>query len=567
MARIVQSCRHYGAWPEADVALPLIPDEIWNEARRRADLVRPLAEMATCPRDRVRAAAADLGLSDRQIYRMVARLRAAGGQLTALLPSGPRGGRGKPRLPSASEAMTRDVIETMYLTPQKPTAAKVVREITGRCRKAGLRPPSGATIRRRLKALPLAERRRRGEAVPDAQAIPGRSPAVDSPLDLVQLDHTKVDLILVDPTDREPIGRPWVSLAIDVHSRCIAGFHLSLDPPSATSVGLCLTHVASDKAAWLAERGIEEARWPVMGKPLRIGVDNGAEFHSAAFERGCAQHGIGIDWRPPGQPHCGGIVERVIGTLMELVHDLPGTTFSTVAKRGTYDSDKAACLTLEELERWLAIAVTKFYHLYPHGGLDGDLPVHRYDEGLRRMTEAGRAVPAPRDPRAYLVDFLPILHRTLQRDGITIDHITYYANALKPWIEARDRSDPLMIRRDPRDLSRIFVLDPVDDAYIEVPYRTLSRPSVSLWEHRLARRRIAARHRQAVTEDGLFAAIEEMREIEREAARLTRSARRDRTRRLGRTTPAAPLTEEGDMEPVHTVGEEPSRPFDDIESW
>lgn len=549
------------------MALPLIPDEIWNEARRRAELVRPLAEMATCPRDRVRAVAADLGLSDRQIYRMVARLRAAGGQLTALLPSGPRGGRGKPRLPSASEAMTRDVIETMYLTPQKPTAAKVVREITGRCRKAGLRAPSGATIRRRLKALPLAERRRRGESVPDSQAIHGRTPAVDSPLDLVQLDHTKVDLILVDPAEREPIGRPWVTVAIDAHSRCIAGFHLSLDPPSATSVGLCLTHVASDKAAWLIERGIEEASWPVMGKPLRIGVDNGAEFHSAAFERGCAQHGIGIDWRPPGRPHFGGIVERVIGTLMELVHGLPGTTFSTVAERGPYDSDKADCLTLEELERWLAIAITKLYHLRPHAGLDGDLPLHRYEEGLRRMAEAGRAIPVPRDPKAYLVDFLPILHRTLQRDGITVDHITYYANALKPWIEARDRSDPLVIRRDPRDLSRIFVLDPADDTYLEVPYRSLSRPSVSLWEHRLARRRIAARHRQAVTEDSLFAAIEEMRTIEREAARLTRSARRDRTRRV--TAPAASVTEEDDMgsDPVPTESDEPPRPFDDIESW
>jgi putative transposase len=35
-------------------------------------------------------------------------------------------------------------------------------------------------------------------------------------------------------------------------------------------------------------------------------VDNGAEFHSQAFERGCEQHGIGIDWRPPGQPHVNG---------------------------------------------------------------------------------------------------------------------------------------------------------------------------------------------------------------------------------------------------------------------
>ena len=38
---------------------------------------------------------------------------------------------------------------------------------------------------------------------------------------------------------------------------------------------------------------------------------------------------------------------------MGLVHGLPGTTFSDIGQRGRYDSDKAACLTLEELERCL----------------------------------------------------------------------------------------------------------------------------------------------------------------------------------------------------------------------
>jgi transposase InsO family protein len=100
-------------------------------------------------------------------------------------------------------------------------------------------------------------------------------------------------------------------------------------------VGLCLVHVAIDKASWLAERGIK-AEWPVEGKPRLVSVDNGAEFHSAAFERGCEQHGIAIDWRPPGQPHFGGIVERVIGSLMKLVHELSGTTAMTATPLREY---------------------------------------------------------------------------------------------------------------------------------------------------------------------------------------------------------------------------------------
>jgi hypothetical protein len=59
---------------------------------------------------------------------------------------------------------------------------------------------------------------------------------------------------------------------------------------------------------------------------------------------------------------------------------------------------------------------------------------------------------------AFLVDFLPIIRRTLTRTGFVIDHIHYYADALKPWIARRDRLPAFLIRRDPRDISRIWVL-------------------------------------------------------------------------------------------------------------
>ena len=548
--------------------LSLVADEQWREARRRAVVVRPLAERARCPRSAARAAATELGLSERQIYVLVRRCREAGGELTALLPAVSGGGRGKSRLPPGIEAVIRRIVDEIYLTPQKNTAAVVVREIQAQCRRGQMQAPSASTIRRRIGGLPLAAVRRRGEELPETRPVYGPSPVARDPLDLVQMDHTQVDLILVDPVDRAPIGRPWLTVAIDVYSRCIAGFHLTLEPPSATSVGLCLTHVASAKQPWLELRGVE-ASWPVAGKPRRLGVDNGAEFHSAAFERGCEQHGIAIDWRPPGRPHFGGIVERVIGTLMRLVHALPGTTFADIVARGGYDSDKTACLTLDELERWLAVAITKYYHLRPHEGLEGELPLRRYEAGMKALAAEGRSVPAARDARAFLIDFLPVVRRSLRRDGITIDHITYFSSALKPWIQGRERRpDRLVIRRDPRDLSRIFVLDPRDDAYLEVPYRTLSRPTVTLWEHRLALRRLRARRRCEMDEATLFAAIEEMRAVEREATSLTRAARRNRARQMSRPVPPpAQPTPDRATTGSESPGADVLCPFDDLEEW
>ncbi len=89
----------------------------------------------------------------------------------------------------------------------------------------------------------------------------------------------------------------------------------------------------------------------LSGKLRELYVDNAAEFKSEALRRGCDQHGIRLRYRPPGQPHFGGIIERLIGTKMQMVHELPGTTFSSTADRGGYDSDATAALTLRELQR------------------------------------------------------------------------------------------------------------------------------------------------------------------------------------------------------------------------
>lgn len=123
---------------------------------------------------------------------------------------------------------------------------------------------------------------------------------------------------------------------------------------------------------------------------------------------------------------------------------------------------------------------------------------------------------------------------------MVIDHIHYFSDALRPWIERSDTPQRVLIRRDPRDLSRVHILDPDDGGYLEVPYREVSRPPVSLWEHRLARARLRQQRRGELDESMLFAAIEEMRDIEAQARTTTRSTRRNQARRLGLRVIAEP---------------------------
>ena len=163
-------------------------------------------------------------------------------------------------------------------------------------------------LRARVSARTLRERVKAREGAAKAgnqfrQVRPGLQ--TERPLQVVQIDHTPVDLMLVDDATRACIGRPWLTLALDVHTRMVLGLLLSLDPPCATSAALVIAQAVLPKQAWLLDRAIDLA-WPVRGLPEIIHVDNGREFHSRAFERGWQQHGVCIDYRPPATPRFGG---------------------------------------------------------------------------------------------------------------------------------------------------------------------------------------------------------------------------------------------------------------------
>lgn len=548
-----------------------VPDEVWAVAVRRAEVIGPLAEAGTAGEEAVEAAAEQLGISRRQVYVLLRRWREGQGVVSDLIPGRSSGGRGGQRLSAEVEAVIREVLRKHYLTRQRKTAAAVHREVTRVCRVRGLPVPSRGAIVRRIVGLdPHAETTARegADAARTLESAGGQVPPVIGVLEQVQIDHTVVDLIVVDEHHRLPIGRPYVTAGIDVFSRCIVGLVITLEAPSALSVGLCLAHVVTDKRAWLERLGVEAA-WPMAGKPDELYLDNAAEFKSEALRRGCEEHGITLRYRPPGRPHYGGIVERVIGTLMEMVHELPGTTFSNPVQRGSYDSEERAVLTVAELEKWLAVAVAS-YHGQVHG-TTRQTPQARWAAGIEQGAPTLVA-----NETAFLVDFLPVIRRTLTRTGFVIDHVHYFSDALKPWIARRGRLDRFVIRRDPRDISRIWVLDPDGGSYLPVPYRTLSHPAVSVWEHRAAVQRLREQGRAQVDEEMLFRMVEQMRTITDTAASTTRKARRDAERRS--RTGGAPPAEPAAAPPPDDIPADgassgraadagPAAPFEVIEQW
>jgi putative transposase len=545
-----------------------MPDAAWEQARSRAAVIGSLAARGTIRLADADQAAAELGVSRREVYVLLGRYRQGSGLVTDLAVRRSTGGKGGNRLPEAVEEIIRDLIRGRFLTRQKRSVAALHREIARACAARGLKAPTRNTVTRRISMLNPVEvgRRREGaEAVRPLQSAGGDVPVIGSILEQVQIDHTVIDVVIVDERERRSIGRPCLTVAIDVYSRTLVGIVVTVEPPSAVSVGLCLAHAAGDKRPWLERLGVE-ADWPMSGKPKSLFLDNGAEFKSEALRRGCEQHGIRLAYRPPGRPHYGGIVERVIGTTMRQIHELPGTTFSNPVERGRYDSEKMAALTLPELERWLVLAVAG-YHGSVHSAL-GQTPAGQWAAGV--ASTGAPSVTA--NQTAFLVDFLPVFRRTLTRTGFVIDHVRYFANALKRWIARRDSLGSFIVRRDPRDISRVWVLEPEGHHYVEVPYRSISNPAVSVWEHRQALGRLRERGVAQVDEASLFRTIEQMREVTATAAKTTKRVRRETERRrhagdahsANRVSPVpVPPDAAADVAPTGV----PIQPFEQIEEW
>jgi len=394
----------------------------WDLARERAHTIPPLAASETIGHQAADQAAQQLGISRRQVYTLVQRYRKGSGLLTDLAPLHSSGGKGKGRLPNAVEGIIRELIQKQFLNRQKNTLAKLYRNIKKECKIKGLRVPARNTVAHRINKLnPLQViRSREGlDAARTLQSAGDTPPQINFILEQVQIDHTVIDLIIVDERDRQPIGRPYLTIAIDVFSRCVVGMVITLEPPSSVSVGLCLAHMVCDKRPRLEQLKLE-VDWPMCGKPRSLYLDNAAEFKSEALRRGCEQHGIELNYRPPGQPHYGGIIERLIGIMMNDVHELPGTTFSNPRERGDYDSEKKAALTLFELERWLTLAVA-YYHGNTHHN-DLKIPPAQCWSNAITLNGSPQIIS---NANAFLIDFLPVIRRALTRTGFVIDHIHY----------------------------------------------------------------------------------------------------------------------------------------------
>lgn len=508
-----------------------IEDEEYLEAQRRYKAILPLLEKKLSRQEAVQYSK-NLGIHFTTLYRWQEKYKSTG-TILGLISNKVGVRKGSKRLDSEIEIIIRKIIENYYLTIQKPSIQSVVNKVLSECKRLNIVAPHSNTIRNRINEISeyekLLKHGSRGLAKTKYEPAPNKFEA-DYPLQLIEIDHTPCDIILVDDEHRLPIGRPWITLAIDIYSRMIVGYYLSMNAPSVTSVGMCVSNAILPKDLLLSKFDIN-SNWNVWGYPETIHVDNGADFRADAVKRAGLAHGINIEFRPVGRANFGGHIERVIGTLMHEIHNLPGTTFSNIKQRGEYNSDANASMTFYEFEKWILTFITKIYHKRIHSSLSLS-PEQQWEEGLFADESGIGFIQKPSNNSSIILDFLPIYERTIQKNGVNIEGLNYYDHVLRTKINQMEngKKKQFIFKRDPRDISYIWFYEETTQEYFKINVANQNMPSMTAWEFDLIKTELKNKGLKRVNQDAILEAREELHKQIEQSVKSSKKARRDSQR-------------------------------------
>lgn len=439
----------------------------------------------------------------------------------ALIPRLDKRGRTPVPLPAELKGLLMRVTEEEYATQERPTVAETLRSAIAkvdrqnRTRSDGnqIPKPTLVQIRRVIESYDPERllQRRYGKAIARARTrISQAGPGAARLLERVEVDHTRADVICVTSKTHVPLGRPWLTLLIDVASRMIIGVWISFETPNANTVLRVLKQVIRRKEALLAKYKLK-GRWPAYGVPLVLVMDNGKEFHSKALDAAAQDLGMTLVYCPSREPRFKGVIERFNRTLNTgLVHMMPGTTFSDPKDRGDYDSQACAVLTIDEFRQLVFKWIVEVYSLTLHRTLNA-APLQRWDE-----LEAICPPQMPLHVEALDTYLRPLETRALSNKGIEINSLFYVSRELRDLRlrnGLRDRNVRLDVRADPDNVGAIQVLHPEEGTYFTA---TCTLPEyaegMTLEQHKFHKKNAARKYAQLDFESALLASKQEIRD-------------------------------------------------------
>lgn len=423
------------------------------------------------------------------------------------------------------EEIIKQAVKDIYLNEERHSVQEVVDEVEAkilednRYRKSNeqLPVPAPSSIYRAVARLNQYEvdKARYGRRYADQKhESVGRGPRPTRPLEVVQMDSTTLDLFVVDSEMGMPIGRPTFFGAIDVGSKMMTGYYNSFNDTGYLAVMQCLLHSIKPKT-YVKERYPDiKHDWNCYGLMESLKVDNALAFHGESLEDASLQLGFLIDYAPIATPWYKASIERYIGTNnRRLIHRLPGTTFSNIFQKKGYDPLKHAVITKETLEEILHVFAIDIYPRQLHRGIN-DVPARLWAELIEKYPPT-----LPKKVSDLKVLLGHVVWRTVQKTGIEIDGLYYRSDELAALrsrmmnrygkVEKR-----VKIKKNPEDLSLIYVQDELKGLYLQVPAEDQAyTKGLTQFQHDIFRTYARERAKDYVNIEDLVRAKEYIRQL------------------------------------------------------
>ncbi|WP_096698424.1 DDE-type integrase/transposase/recombinase [Polaromonas sp. AER18D-145] len=313
------------------------------------------------------------------IQRWLSKYRRQSGSNSALIPYfDRRGGVGKSRLSTLADLAMKAAIDNVYMTTERYTVTRVHQTLIAdlseknkwRPKTAQIPIPSYSTFRRAIAKRSGYEvtASREGARTADRRYRSSSSSPENYGLNQCwEIDHSVLDLFVVDQHTGLVLGRPRVTVIVDHFSRSVMGVDIDFSGPSTQAVLNCIKAAILPKTELLKSFPGIVGGWPCYGLPMVIKCDNAPEFHATTLQDACFALGIELQYCPVKQPWFKGRVERFFRTFSEqAMAGLPGATGAHLYKLSEdQNPEKFAVMELQELQAYVYMWIVDVYMTGP----------------------------------------------------------------------------------------------------------------------------------------------------------------------------------------------------------
>jgi putative transposase len=401
--------------------------------------------------ERKQAIAETLEISIRQVERLLNQYNEDRLRETAEIE---RSDKGKHRIDEYWQDYIREVYKQSLKDKHPLKPADVVREVQRHAvidrRHEEGDWPHPATIYRILKPLVEQQKRRKKIRNPGSgswlvvETRDGKLLKADFSNQIIQCDHTKLDIRIVDKNGTLLNWRPWLTTIVDTWSSCLVGYHLWHKQPGAHEVTLTLRHAILPKQ-YPPDYELEKP-WEIYGPPLQYFFTDGGKDLSRSKLIQAVGKKLGFQCELRDRPIQGGIVERLFNTInTQVLQPLPG--YISKEEGGAERAEKEACLTFEDIDKILA---GYFCDDYNHQSYPKEPHHTRFERWFRGM---GNRLPKPLNERDLDICLMKEEQRVVQAHGsVYFENLTYRCEELRSF-----KGEYVTLAYDPDHILTLYI--------------------------------------------------------------------------------------------------------------